>query len=43
VVQQPEMRLQMGARSLELIRNYSPEACADGLAATAISGPGEAL
>jgi glycosyltransferase involved in cell wall biosynthesis len=35
VVRQPEPRRQMSARSLERIRNYSPEACANGLAAAA--------
>jgi len=37
VVRQPGLRQQMSARSSERIRNYSPEACADGLAAAAIS------
>ncbi|HSZ64344.1 MAG TPA: glycosyltransferase family 4 protein [Terriglobales bacterium] len=37
VVRQSELRQQMCARSLERIRNYSPEACATGLAAAAIS------
>jgi 1,2-diacylglycerol 3-alpha-glucosyltransferase len=37
VVRQPGLRQQMRARSSERIRNYSPEACADGLAAAAIS------
>jgi glycosyltransferase involved in cell wall biosynthesis len=37
LVRQPELKQQMSARSLERIRNYSPEACADGLAAAAIS------
>ena len=37
LVRQPELQRQMSARSLERIRNYSPEACADGLAAAAIS------
>ena len=37
LVRQPELKRQMSARSLERIRNYSPEACADGLAAAAIS------
>lgn len=32
----PELRQEMSAHSLERIRNYSPEACADGLAAAAI-------
>ncbi len=36
VVRQPELRQQMSVRSLERIRNYSPEACANGLAAAAI-------
>ncbi|MGA7079028.1 MAG: glycosyltransferase family 4 protein [Terriglobales bacterium] len=35
VVRQPELQQQMSARSLERIQNYSPEACADGLAAAA--------
>ncbi|MGB0115205.1 MAG: glycosyltransferase, partial [Terriglobales bacterium] len=35
VVRQPELKQQMSARSLERIQNYSPEACADGLAAAA--------
>jgi 1,2-diacylglycerol 3-alpha-glucosyltransferase len=43
VVRHPELRRQMSARSLERIRNYSPEACADGLAAAAISARTEAL
>jgi 1,2-diacylglycerol 3-alpha-glucosyltransferase len=37
LLRQPELKQQMSARSLERIRNYSPEACADGLAAAAIS------
>ncbi|MGD0792411.1 MAG: glycosyltransferase family 4 protein [Terriglobales bacterium] len=37
LVRQPELKQRMSARSLERIRNYSPEACADGLAAAAIS------
>ena len=37
LLRQPELRRQMSVRSLERIRNYSPEACADGLAAAAIS------
>ena len=37
LVRQPELKQQMSARSLERIRNYSPEACAHGLAAAAIS------
>jgi glycosyltransferase involved in cell wall biosynthesis len=36
LLRQPDLRQQMSARSLERIRNYSPEACADGLAAAAI-------
>jgi glycosyltransferase involved in cell wall biosynthesis len=35
VVGQPELRRQMSSRSLERIRDYSPEACARGLAAAA--------
>ena len=38
VVQRPELRQSMSAHSLERIRNFSPEACADGLATAAISG-----
>lgn len=37
LLQQPELRKKMSVRCLEQIRNYSPEACADGLAAAAIS------
>jgi len=37
VVRQPELQQRMSARSLERIRNYSPEACANGLAAAAVS------
>jgi glycosyltransferase involved in cell wall biosynthesis len=33
LLRQPELRRQMSERSLERIRNYSPETCADGLAA----------
>jgi glycosyltransferase involved in cell wall biosynthesis len=36
------LRQQMGTHSLERIRNYSPEACADGLAKAAISSHTEA-
>jgi len=43
LARQPELRRQMTARSLERIRNYSPEACADGLAAAALSAGAEAL
>jgi glycosyltransferase involved in cell wall biosynthesis len=43
LVRQPELRQQMSLHSLERIRNYSPEACADGLAAAAISAGMEAL
>jgi 1,2-diacylglycerol 3-alpha-glucosyltransferase len=38
LVGQPEVKQQMGRRSQERIGNYSPEACADGLAMAAISG-----
>ncbi|MGB6383984.1 MAG: glycosyltransferase family 4 protein [Terriglobales bacterium] len=38
LVRQPALRQRMSGRSLERIRNYSPEACADGLAVAAISG-----
>jgi glycosyltransferase involved in cell wall biosynthesis len=37
LLRQPELKQQMRARSLERIRHYSPEACANGLAAAAIS------
>jgi len=37
LVRQPELKGLMSARSSERIRNYSPEACADGLAAAATS------
>jgi glycosyltransferase involved in cell wall biosynthesis len=37
LVRQPELKQRMSARSSERIRNYSPEACADGLAAAAMS------
>jgi glycosyltransferase involved in cell wall biosynthesis len=36
---QPELRKKMSGCSLERIRNYSPEACAEGLAAVAMSRP----
>jgi glycosyltransferase involved in cell wall biosynthesis len=37
LARQPELKRQMSAHSSERIRNYSPEACAAGLAAAAIS------
>jgi glycosyltransferase involved in cell wall biosynthesis len=37
LLRQHELKRQMSAHSLERIRNYSPEACADGLAAAAMS------
>jgi glycosyltransferase involved in cell wall biosynthesis len=37
LLRQPELKQRMTARSSERIRNYSPEACADGLAAAATS------
>jgi 1,2-diacylglycerol 3-alpha-glucosyltransferase len=37
VLRQPDLKRRMSVRSSERIRNYSPEACADGLAAAAIS------
>ena len=37
LLRQPELKQTMSAHSLERIRKYSPEACADGLAAAAIS------
>jgi glycosyltransferase involved in cell wall biosynthesis len=36
LVRQPELRERMSARSAEWIQNYSPEACANGLAVAAI-------
>jgi len=42
VARSPELRQQMSARSLERIQNYSPETCANGLAAAAFSKRGEA-
>lgn len=37
LLRQPELMQRMGMHSSERIQNYSPEACADGLAAAAIS------
>ncbi|MGB8013844.1 MAG: glycosyltransferase family 4 protein [Terriglobales bacterium] len=37
LLRQNELKQRMSMRSLERIRNYTPEACADGLAAAAIS------
>jgi glycosyltransferase involved in cell wall biosynthesis len=37
LARQPELRQRMSAHSLERIRSFSPEACAEGLAAAAIS------
>jgi glycosyltransferase involved in cell wall biosynthesis len=37
LLRKPGLKRQMSEHSLERIRNYSPEACADGLAAAAIS------
>ncbi len=37
LLRQPELKRQMSSHSSERIRNYSPEACANGLAAAAIS------
>ncbi len=42
LVGQPELRKKMSGCSLERIRNYSPDACADGLAAVAMSQAGDA-
>jgi glycosyltransferase involved in cell wall biosynthesis len=36
-VRQPELKQRMSTHSSQRIRNYSPEACADGLAVAAIS------
>jgi len=43
LLRQPELRQQMTLHSLERIGHYSPEACADGLAASAISAGTEAM
>jgi glycosyltransferase involved in cell wall biosynthesis len=37
LVRQPELKQRMSTHSSERIRKYSPEACADGLVAAAIS------
>jgi glycosyltransferase involved in cell wall biosynthesis len=37
LIREPDLKAWMSVRSLERIRNYSPEACADGLAAAAVS------
>jgi glycosyltransferase involved in cell wall biosynthesis len=37
VLRRPEVRRLMSEHSLERIRSYSPEACAEGLAAAAVS------
>jgi glycosyltransferase involved in cell wall biosynthesis len=42
LLRQTELRQGMTARSSERIRDYSPEACADGLAAAAIYPPASA-
>jgi glycosyltransferase involved in cell wall biosynthesis len=42
ILQSPELRRQMGTCSLERIQNFSPEACASGLAAAAIPRSPEA-
>jgi len=42
LMRKPELRAQMSVRSLERIRSYSPEACAEGLAAASLSGGKEA-
>ncbi len=43
LLRQPELKQRMAARCSERIRNYSPEACADGLAAAAIFAPTSAV
>jgi len=40
LVRQPDLRQRMSAHSLERIRSYSPEACADGLAVATAGGKG---
>jgi 1,2-diacylglycerol 3-alpha-glucosyltransferase len=42
LLRQPELKERMSARSLERIQSYSPEACADGLAAAALFAAQEA-
>jgi glycosyltransferase involved in cell wall biosynthesis len=42
LLRQPELKQRMAARCSERIRNYSPEACADGLAAAAVFAPASA-
>jgi glycosyltransferase involved in cell wall biosynthesis len=37
ILENPALRQQMGTRSAERIRNYSPEACAEGLASAALA------
>ena len=37
LLQDPQLRQKMSARSLERIQHYSPQACADGLAAAALA------
>jgi glycosyltransferase involved in cell wall biosynthesis len=37
LLRQPEMKRQMGARGVQRIRQYSPDACANGLAAAAVA------
>ena len=37
LLRQPELKQRMSARSCERILHYSPEACADGLAAAAVA------
>jgi len=36
LLRQPEFKQRMSAHSLERIQSYTPEACAEGLAASAI-------
>ena len=42
LIKSPELRRQMSVRSTERIREYSPEACAAGLAAAALSAARQA-
>ena len=41
ILRNPELRREMSARSVQRIRSYSPEACAEGLAAAALASTSE--
>jgi glycosyltransferase involved in cell wall biosynthesis len=42
ILREPQLKEKMSVRCMERIRNYSPEACADGLASAAIPATAEA-